>query len=374
MKGKILFIAHMDSHIACFHQPFLKWFQEQGFIVHVASNQIEQAGTIKYYDQKFQVDLQKSPYSLKNIKAYKQLKKIMLDNKYDLVHVHTPMGSIIGRLAAKATNTKPVIYTAHGFHFYRGASFINWLLYYRIEKLFSRITNEIIVINDEDYNIAKKRFNRVCKITKVHGVGVDLKHYYPQTPEVIETNRQNLGLSKDDFILTYIGRLAKDKNQTFMIKVMKDLVKINKNFKLLLVGLGNKNLYQKLINKYNLNDNVFLLGFREDINDIINLSDIIVSSSLHEGLPRNIMEGMACGKPVIATSVRGHTDLIIDNVNGYLFKVNDHKGFEERVLYLYNHEDVRKEFGERSLKMVEKYNLEHVLEEMKAVYGKYIEV
>jgi len=374
MKGKVLFIAHMDSHIACFHQPFLKWFQEQGYIVHIASNNKEQAGVLKYYDQKFQVDLQKSPYSLKNLKAFKQLKKIMQDNKYDLVHVHTPMGSIIGRLAAKATNTRPVIYTAHGFHFYRGASFINWLLYYRIEKLFSRITNEIIVINDEDYNIAKKKFNKVCKISKVHGVGVDLTAYYPQTPEVVEQNRHKFGFTKDDFILTYIGRLVKDKNQSFVIKIMRELVKINKHFKLLLVGLGDKDTYQKLIDKYNLNDHVFLLGFREDINDIINISDIIVSSSLHEGLPRNIMEAMACGKPIIATNVRGHTDLIIDNVNGYLFRVNDEHGFIERVLYLYQHEDVRKEFGERSLKMVEKYKLDHVLEEMKAVYSKYIEV
>lgn len=364
----------MDSHIACFHQPFLKWFQEQGYIVHIASNNKEQAGVLKYYDQKFQVDLQKSPYSLKNLKAFKQLKKIMQDNKYDLVHVHTPMGSIIGRLAAKATNTRPVIYTAHGFHFYRGASFINWLLYYRIEKLFSRITNEIIVINDEDYNIAKKKFNKVCKISKVHGVGVDLTAYYPQTPEVVEQNRHKFGFTKDDFILTYIGRLVKDKNQSFVIKIMRELVKINKHFKLLLVGLGDKDTYQKLIDKYNLNDHVFLLGFREDINDIINISDIIVSSSLHEGLPRNIMEAMACGKPIIATNVRGHTDLIIDNVNGYLFRVNDEHGFIERVLYLYQHEDVRKEFGERSLKMVEKYKLDHVLEEMKAVYSKYIEV
>ncbi len=374
MKGKVLFIAHMDSHIACFHQPFLKWFQEQGYIVHIASNNKEQAGVLKYYDQKFQVDLQKSPYSLKNLKAFKQLKKIMQDNKYDLVHVHTPIGSIIGRLAAKATNTRPVIYTAHGFHFYRGASFINWLLYYRIEKLFSRITNEIIVINDEDYNIAKKKFNKVCKISKVHGVGVDLTAYYPQTPEVVEQNRHKFGFTKDDFILTYIGRLVKDKNQSFVIKIMRELVKINKHFKLLLVGLGDKDTYQKLIDKYNLNDHVFLLGFREDINDIINISDIIVSSSLHEGLPRNIMEAMACGKPIIATNVRGHTDLIIDNVNGYLFRVNDEHGFIERVLYLYQHEDVRKEFGERSLKMVEKYKLDHVLEEMKAVYSKYIEV
>jgi len=374
MIGKVLFIAHMDSHIACFHQPFLKWFQEQGYIVHIASNNKEQAGVLKYYDQKFQVDLQKSPYSLKNLKAFKQLKKIMQDNKYDLVHVHTPMGSIIGRLAAKATNTRPVIYTAHGFHFYRGASFINWLLYYRIEKLFSRITNEIIVINDEDYNIAKKKFNKVCKISKVHGVGVDLTAYYPQTPEVVEQNRHKFGFTKDDFILTYIGRLVKDKNQSFVIKIMRELVKINKHFKLLLVGLGDKDTYQKLIDKYNLNDHVFLLGFREDINDIINISDIIVSSSLHEGLPRNIMEAMACGKPIIATNVRGHTDLIIDNVNGYLFRVNDEHGFIERVLYLYQHEDVRKEFGERSLKMVEKYKLDHVLEEMKAVYSKYIEV
>lgn len=374
MKGKVLFIAHMDSHIACFHQPFLKWFQEQGYIVHIASNNKEQAGVLKYYDQKFQVDLQKSPYSLKNLKAFKQLKKIMQDNKYDLVHVHTPMGSIIGRLAAKATNTRPVIYTAHGFHFYRGASFINWLLYYRIEKLFSRITNEIIVINDEDYNIAKKKFNKVCKISKVHGVGVDLTAYYPQTPEVVDQNRHKFGFTKDDFILTYIGRLVKDKNQSFVIKIMRELVKINKHFKLLLVGLGDKDTYQKLIDKYNLNDHVFLLGFREDINDIINISDIIVSSSLHEGLPRNIMEAMACGKPIIATNVRGHTDLIIDNVNGYLFRVNDEHGFIERVLYLYQHEDVRKEFGERSLKMVEKYKLDHVLEEMKAVYSKYIEV
>ncbi len=372
MEKKILFVAHMDSHIANFHLPYLKWFQEQGYEVHVASNSLEQSKDIQFCDKKFQVDFERSPFTLKNIKVYYQLKKILKENKYQLIHVHTPMGGIIGRLAAKSTKTKPVLYTAHGFHFYKGSPLKNWLIYYRIEKLFSKITDELIVINKEDYEVASKKFSKNTSISYVHGVGVDLKEYYSQDEKAIQENRKKLNLTTNDFVMTYIGELNDGKNQMFLIKMMKYLVLINNNLKLLLVGYGvNTDKYKKVIEEYNLNQNVLLLGFRKDVNDLINLSDLIVSSSTREGLPRNLLEALAVGKPMLVSDVRGNHDLVKNDYNGYVFKLNDEKDFTEKLMYLINNKDLLTKFGENSYKMVQEYSLNKVLEEMKNIYNKY---
>lgn len=100
-------------------------------------------------------DFVRSPYSLKNIKAYQQLKKVMRDNSFLMVHCHTPMGSALARIAANSTQVPYVIYTAHGFHFYKGAPWRNWLFFYPIEKRLASYTDVLITINQEDYNQAK---------------------------------------------------------------------------------------------------------------------------------------------------------------------------------------------------------------------------
>ena len=177
MKKKVLFVAHMDSHIANFHLPYLKWFQDHGYETHVASNSLEKTKEILYCDYKHQINFNRSPFSFSNLKVYKSFKKLIKQHDFELVHAHTPMGGLFARLGFRKTNV-PVIYTAHGFHFVKGGSKLSWLIYYPIEKFLSRYTSEIITINEEDYEIASKKFSKRCKYSYVPGVGVDLSRYY----------------------------------------------------------------------------------------------------------------------------------------------------------------------------------------------------
>ena len=203
---KILFTATVDSHILNFHIPYLKWFKEQGYEVHVASRG---NADIPYVDKKHNIPFERSPFRLSNIKAYLQLKDVIDRNNYKLIHCHTPMGSVLTRLAAKnarKSGTK-VLYTAHGFHFFEGAPLKNWLLYYPVEKWLSRYTDCLITINDEDYECAIRKKFKSGTIKKVNGVGIDLNKFTPQTYKKKKELRKIYGYSEKDFILIYVAEL-----------------------------------------------------------------------------------------------------------------------------------------------------------------------
>lgn len=173
---KVLYVATVDSHIKAFHLPYLKLLKDMGYEVHVATNCDEKFDNCK---KKYKISIERNPFKINNIKAIIQLKKIIEDEKYDLIHCHTPMGAVVARLASKRARKKfgtKVFYTAHGFHFYKGAPLINWLLFYPIEWYLSKFTDTIITINKEDNELAKKKFIKRCKNIKyVPGVGVDTK-------------------------------------------------------------------------------------------------------------------------------------------------------------------------------------------------------
>jgi glycosyltransferase EpsD len=175
---KVLFTATVDSHILQFHLPFLKMFKENGYEVHVATNGNEK---IPYCDVKHVVSFERSPIKINNLKAIKQLKKICEKEKFDIIHTHTLMGSVVTRLAAKKARRKyntRIIYTAHGFHFFKGAPIKNWILFYPVEKYLAKYTDTLITINQEDYELAKMKFNKRCKdIQFVPGVGIDEKKF-----------------------------------------------------------------------------------------------------------------------------------------------------------------------------------------------------
>ena len=147
---KVLFTATVDSHILQFHLPFLKMFKENGYEVHVATNGDE---SIPFCDKKIKISFERSPFKINNLKAIGQLRKVINEEQYDIIHTHTPMGSVVTRLAAKQArkkNNTRVIYTAHGFHFFKGAPILNWLVFYPVEKWLAKYTDTLITINKED--------------------------------------------------------------------------------------------------------------------------------------------------------------------------------------------------------------------------------
>ena len=221
---KALFVATVQSHIAQFHLKAIELLKQNGYEVHVAAkdNLAEKNGLqLKNVDIIYDVPFCRSPFSLKNISAYRILKRIIIQGKYDLIHCNTPVGGILTRLAARKEDGK-VLYTAHGFHFYKGAPVKNWILYYPIEKVMTRYTDGLITINHEDYEFAKKNFK--CPIYRTHGVGVNTEKYKRISKKEIENLRKDNGLSNKIIILC-TGELNKNKNQKTIILAMQKVIK-----------------------------------------------------------------------------------------------------------------------------------------------------
>ncbi|MEH6991041.1 glycosyltransferase family 4 protein [Cytobacillus firmus] len=365
---KILFTATVSQgHIKAFHIPYLKWFKEKGYEVHVAAKGEDD---IPYCDKFFNIPFNRSPLNFSNFKAYKQLKNIIQNNDYDLIHCHTPMGSVLTRIAAKKAREKgtKVVYTAHGFHFFEGAPIKNWILYYPVERWLSRYTDCLITINEEDYNRVKDTF-KALDIRLVNGVGIDLEKFSSQTNDEKSKLKKEYGYVQDDFLIIYAGELSYRKHQDLIIKAVGKLKDNYPNIKVLLAGKGQLEAqYKEMVARLGLNKNIHFLGFRRDISKLMALSDIAVSSSRQEGLPVNIMEAMATGLPLVVTDCRGNRDLVKNNENGYVVPINNEEKFAEAITKLYKSVKIRNNFSLKGLEYVERFSLEKITREMEKIY------
>ncbi|MBR3002613.1 MAG: glycosyltransferase family 4 protein [Clostridia bacterium] len=370
---KVLFVATITKTINTFLIPYLKMFKEKGYEVHVASNGNEQ---IEYCDKHFNILFERFPLKLKNIKAYKELKNIIKNNEYEIVHCHTPVAGVLTRLAVRKARKKgtKLIYTAHGFHFYKGAPLLNWIIYFPIEKICARWTDCITTINKEDYEFAKKHL-KIKQVEYVHGVGMDTSRFERKlTCEEKLKFRKSLGINEDDIVFTYVAELNKNKNQILLINTIKELKKKKENIKLLLVSEGPLyNYYKEIIEREDLQNNVKLLGKRTDINEILSITDIYLASSIREGLGLNVVEAMYKDLPVLATENRGHKELVENNVNGYL--VNDTKDFKEfcnKIEQISKDKKLYNCFSSNSKEKSKKFNLKNSLDKFEIIYQKLI--
>ena len=341
-NNKVLFVATVTGHINKFHLPYLKLFKDHGWEVQVATGDDKEVKD--YCDKKYNVGIKRNPLKIGNIKSIRKLRKVIDDEKFDIIHCHTPMGAVVARLAARKARKKygtRVIYTAHGFHFFKGAPLKNWLLFYPIEKWLAKYTDTLITINNEDYELAKRKFGKRCKdIRYVPGVGIDVNRFKIKFSEVEKSDlRESLGLKKDDFILACVARLDRNKNQGFLINVMQELVKEKDNIHLLLAGKDEINgYYQNLVKEKNLDKNVHFLGSRNDVPEILSITNIVLSASKREGLPVNVMEAFASEVPVVALKCRGMEDLVVNGENGFIVEnYNENiKSFAKQIIELCN--------------------------------------
>ncbi|GGD28599.1 glycosyltransferase family 4 protein [Pontibacillus salipaludis] len=376
---KILFVATLSNTVNSFLVPHIKLLIRKGHNVDVAFNKKRQPSQelLDLGCRIFEVEFQRSPLKKKNIHAYKRIKKIITNEKYDLVHTHTPIASLITRYACKNIGGLKVLYTAHGFHFLKGSSIKNWLIYYPMEKIAAKWTDGLITINNEDYfranNSIRLRKPNSSSVFKTNGIGLNLSKFSPTSAEKKINLRRKYKYSESDFILVYVAELNSNKHQDLLLDSLSLLKNKIPNLKLLLVGEGKlESLYKERVNNLGLSSNVDFLGFRTDIPDLLKLADVGVASSKREGLPVNVMEVMATGLPLVVTNTRGHNDLVVNEENGYLINGNDTNGFASAVYKLYSNEDLRRKLGEKSIKKVEEYSEENVLEQLDGIYSLYI--
>lgn len=252
------------------------------------------------------------------ITSFRMTRDLIARGDYSLIHCHSPIGSVLCRLANRFSGRygrAKMIYTAHGFHFYKGAPLVNWLIFYPMERFCSRFTDVLITINREDYARAGEKM-KAKQVVYVPGVGVDVEKFRTDR-ESRASLRRELGLRDDEIALLTIGELCAGKNHELVIRALAKLGR--KDVRFVICGLGVlKDQLQELSRELGIEDRVTLLGYRTDIPGILGASDLFVFPSLREGLSVALMESMAAGKAVACSRIRGNTDLI-EPEGGFLF-------------------------------------------------------
>lgn len=363
---KVLYVTTVSRTINAFLIPHINMLLDNGYEVHCACSidkpvdkELQRRGV-----KIFEVPFSRNPLGIGNIKAFIKLEELQRINDYDIVHVHTPIAAIYGRLLKLNFPSLRIIYTAHGYHFLKGGSKLGWILYYPIEKIMAKFTDVTININKEDYEITKEKLkHKKCYL--LNGVGLDLDKYKKLSSKEIQEKRKEFGIKDKDFVVLMIAEINKNKNHIQLINAMDILKDKYPNIKILCIGDGTlKESLEKQIILRNLQNNIFMLGYRLDVNKLINISDIGMLLSRREGLPRNIMEFMACGRKVIATDIRGCRDLICDETIGTLVNVDDYESTAKAIEKYYILNDKSFEVS----KEIRKYDIESINSELLKIY------
>lgn len=362
---RILICATMLDTIKAFLIPHIECLQSLGYVVDIAGNKTtgELDGLVHaVYD----IPFQRSPFSAANLGAARKLGKILSENAYDIVHFHTPTASAYGRLIARRARRSGtrVFYTAHGFHFYKGAPLINWLIFYPVERRLAHDTDVLVTINQEDYDRAK-RCLKAKQVVYMRGVGVDT-----HKAESVQTDRAakrgELGIPAGDFVLLSVGELIPRKNHQVVLKALEGIDKNAVTY--VICGRGEQEAHLKdLAGALTPDGKVMLLGFRADVLDIYKAADLFVFPSHQEGLPVALMEAMASGLPCLVSRIRGNVDLIGDS--SALFAPDDVSELREKLLTLMRDEGLRGRLGRRNLEAVRPFDLDAIRADLQKLYG-----
>lgn len=375
---KALILASVASMIDQFNMQNVRLLLEEGYAVDVIAN-FKQGNTIS---QKRIEELENElaqmgvtvldvpiPRKISDIKgiisSYEIVKKRCDDMHYALVHCHSPIGGVIARLAAKKSRKMGtrVIYTAHGFHFYKGAPKKNWLIFYPIELVCSKWTDVLITINKEDYTLAKKKM-KARSVEYVPGVGIDVEKFLLKDFDK-RSKKNELGIAGDDIVLLSVGELNQNKNHEAIVKALGQMGDSRIHY--IIAGQGEKK--QFLIDLANeLGVNLHLLGYRTDIHELYNMADIFVFPSFREGLSVSLMEAMASGLPCIVSKIRGNVDLIEEGKGGYLVDLNNSNGFTNLLLNLISDGNEQDIMGKYNREIVKRFDVRIITNRMVEIY------
>ena len=371
---KKLLLTCTDLMAIQFLVPHIRYLSQNGFSVELACSDV--GGRLGDLHKALDgiapihtVRLVRSPFSLGNRKGYGDLKKIIDGGHWDIIWTNEPVMGVMTRLAARSARrhgTK-VVYMVHGFHFYKGAPKKNWLIWYPVEKLMCRYTDKLITINEEDYQLARSKFP--VETCHIHGVGVSVSRYHLHSVKEEEALRKEESLSAQDFVVLCTGELNANKDQRTLIDAAILCRGRIPELKVLLAGNGPmESALRDQIAENHAENFIRLLGYRTDLERVVPAADVIVSCSHREGLGLNLIEGMLCGKPIIAVENRGHRELIENGVTGYMVPIGDSCALAERLVRLHN-DGNRKELGQAGYKKVQLYTDVSVQQELAHIYG-----
>lgn len=366
---KILYVTTVSMTMGFFPEH-IKMLLGEGHSVEIATNceqplpEIYKTLGCKSYDIRFS----RSPFSKSNLTAYKQLKALVEKEHYDIVHCHTPNAAMITRLACRGVRKQgtKVFYTAHGFHFFKGAPLKNWLMYYSVEKICAHLTDVLITINHEDFELAKKKMH-AKKVCYVPGVGIDLSKIQSVECGRAEV-RRSMGVPEDCTLLLSIGELNVNKNHQVVVKALARLNNTNVHYAI--AGLGDqKDNLLNLAKNLGVESQFHLLGYRTDALKLYKAADVFVFPSFREGLSVSLMEAMASGLPIVCSKIRGNVDLVEDGVGGFHFVPNDVDGLIQNLKNTIDDSAKIAQMGGANKEKIKMFSLENVLGMMKEIYG-----
>lgn len=351
MKKKILIVASTSDHLMNFHMPYIKKLKENYVVKTMAKDTNK-----KFAD--FNINFEKKVVSFKMFKVVKEIRKILKEEEFDVVFTNTTLASFWVRYAVKSLKKKPkVINVVHGYLFDERTPWLKKLVFLTAEKFVKNVTDDIIVMNNEDEDIATK--HKLCKnnVVKIAGMGIDGARF---SKEQVSENFN----SGNNYEISFIGELSKRKNQKFLIEFVKQIEKYDINIKLTLIGDGNeKKKLQKIVKNKKLSDKVVFHGYDNNIQKHLQNSDYYITGSRIEGLPFNVLEAMHVGCVIFASDIKGNVDLIDDLENGILFRCGDVKNLIEKFRLIKNNKQLQEKIREKALKDSQKYLLENIFEE-----------
>lgn len=387
---KVLLVTHVSGFVPQFEMNNVRILQEMGYEVHYASNfnnvsygndnsRLEGTGIVCH-----QVDFARSPFDIKaNSRAYIQLKRIMDEHDFEIIHCHTPVGATYGRWAARKQRKRgtKVIYTAHGFHFYKNAPLKFWLVSYPMERFLTHFTDILITINEEDYQSAKKMpraksQKTTMEVYKIDSAGIDLEKYNPNAENFFEIKkriRKEFDIEEDTFVLVSVGELNWNKNHSVVVNALGQIEELKIQYIICGQGIEKETLKMQAEN-LGIGKQVILTGFRKDIPDILKAADAMAFPSLREGLGMVAIEAMASEIPVIALDNRGTREYMKDGINGYIVWNNNDIEMAEAIQKLYHlwkdDKGDYKKMQKNCLRTAQRFGSANVNQQMKLIYEK----
>ena len=305
---------------------------------------------------------------IKDLKALFYIYKILKKEKPAIVHTHSSKAGILGRIAAKLCGIKIIIHTIHGFSFNNTQSFIKKKTFILLEKFCARLSSILIPVSTE--NITKGLKNNIGKKEQYHYIrlGVDIKNFknFSQVPSL----KQELKLNKDDILITTIGPFKPQKNLPDFIKLANNLSKLDNRFKFVIVGDGKlRKYFEQMIKYFDIFNNIFLIGWRRDIANILNSSDFFVMTSLWEGLPISTIEALCCGLIPIVNDVDGQREIIKNGINGFLISPYDIESIQEKILLLTSDNKLKQKMSKNAKNCIDKtYSIDYMIKQHENLY------
>ena len=355
--GKVLMTASTWGHIRSFHLPYLRAFRDRGWEVCAGCRDLpadppEITGGIE-------LPFEKRMTSPRNLRAARLLRVRVKEEKYDLIVTHTSLAAFFTRLAVKGLRDRPrLVNVMHGYLFDDDTPALKRRLLLAAERLTAPETDLLLTMNDWDEALARRlRLGRQAE--RIPGMGVDFTRLDAAAPEARERLRRELGVPLDAFVLIYPAEFSPRKSQAVLIRAMAELPE---RAVLALCGRGEElENCRCLAADLGLEGRVLFPGQVEDMPAWYAMADAAVTASRSEGLPFNVMEAMHMGLPVIASRVKGNTDLVKDGVTGLLYPYGDSAACAACIRRLLEDPALCRSLGEKAKAAAEPYALERVL-------------